>query len=180
MVMKPRRGNNFRRVFPATLLALLVCGCDIFSPRPSQTPKLNTTTDPFDFSAIGGTQYPLATLQYQDLFQGDDPIYFDENSGPSTKAVLIPRLNQIVNAYQHIQVNWTGVTSIVNIPDSLVTVTVGKYDIILNTSTDPTMTANDSGTATFTLVYSAGWRIGSWKDYPAGQGASFFSPNYSQ
>ncbi|MGA3052467.1 MAG: hypothetical protein ABSE00_11205 [Chitinispirillaceae bacterium] len=176
--MNPRVRAIFQKILPASLLAALMCSCGIFSPRQSQTPNGNGTTDPLNFSAIGGTQYPFPTLQYEDLFQGDDPIYNDENSRPSTKAALIARLNQIANAYPHIQVNWTVTDWIPNSSDDSVTVNVGKYDIILNTSTNPSDTAG-SGTAIFILVQNAGWHISSWTDYPA-QGVSFFSPNYNQ
>ncbi len=175
--MNPRVRAIFRKILPASLLAALMCSCGIFSPRPSQTPNGNGTTDPLNFSAIGGTQYPFPTLQYEDLFQGDDPIYLDQNSGPQPKTALISRLNQIGNAYPHIQVNWIVTNSIPNSSDDSVTVTVAKYDIILNISTNPSDTA-DSGHAIFTLVQNAGWHISYWHDYPW-QGASFFSPNYS-
>ncbi len=180
MVMNPALRDMFRKVLPASLLVALVCSCGIFSPRPSQTPNGNSTADPLSFSTLEGTQYTFSSLQFEDLFQGDDPIYFDDNSGPSTKATLIQRLNYITQGknYPYLKVEWTGLTWTPLSPDS-VTVNVAKYYVFLNNSGAQGSTADDSGNSIFTLVQNSGWHINSWKDFPAGQGASFFSPNYS-
>jgi hypothetical protein len=178
MVMNRRGRAVFRKALPVVLLAALLCSCGIFSRRPSNEPNGNGTTDPLNFSElVAGTPYQFASLQYADLFQNNDSIYFDANSGYSTQEELTNRLSLITNTYPHIHVNWIVGNSIANSPDS-VTVTVAKYDIILNTSTNSSDTA-DSGHAIFTLVQNAGWHISYWHDYPW-QGASFFSPNYRQ
>jgi hypothetical protein len=157
-------------------LAALLCACGIFSPRQSAEPHIGASSDKLSFSTIGGTQYPFSSLQFETLFQGEDPIYIDANSGPQTKTTLIQRLN-VIAALPNISINWNGGTGVTWTPnnDTMVTVNVAKYYIKSGNSP----LATDSGSSIFTLVQSSGWHISNWKDFPAA-GASFFSPDYSQ
>ncbi len=178
MVMYARLKALLGAAVGAGVVAALLCSCDIFTPRASKPPVGNDTGDPLNFSElVANTSYQFATLQFSNLFEISDTTYFDNNSGYSPQSTLISRLDQITTNTD-VQVNWTGILLIVNIPDSLVTVTVGKYQVILDPATNKA--ASDSGTATFTLINNAGWHISNWKDYPAGKSASFFSPNYTQ
>jgi len=170
------------RLLPALLPVALLCSCGIFTPRQSQTPEGNSTSDPLNFSElVTGTSYQFASLQFENLFAGNDSQYFDYNSGLFTKTALIQRLNQIVTAYNHIQVHWTGITSISNSPDS-VTLTVAKYTIVLNTGNSSSSTASDSGgPVNFYLVQNSGWHIIFWQENtPKAASASFFSPIFGQ
>jgi hypothetical protein len=156
------------------LAAGMFLTCGIFSPRDSQQPLPAGRTDPLNFSRImDSTGYQFAKLQYEDLFN-ENVTYTDINSSISYKTQLIQKLLLIQRQNPDIQVKWmTGI--IFRKPNDTIYLNGLKYAIFI--AGDTTAAPDDSGTSDFTVVReNADWHIFMWRDYPARQGRSFFSP----
>ena len=167
-------------------LLLLICSCGLFSSRPSEHPS-NTTpqnSDPLNFLELtASTQYQFTKLQYEDLFQGPDPIYFDNNSGTSTASQLIQRLRQIVTADPNVEVTWSNtIITTTSSPDTII-IPQAKYYVTYHyvDTIRGGITVYDSGSSLFKIAHDASWHITYWKDVPAPAmtGPSFFSPNFA-
>ena len=158
-------------------LLLLMASCGIFSPRSSETPEISGRVDPFNFSAIMAgmainfTQLSLSA--YENLFV-DAFVYDDFNSGPSSKAPLISKLQTIQTQYENIQVQWGGGQILTSADNDTIYLNSLKYYIFTDGNTNGTPA--DSGSSNFTVVNNQDWLICLWTDIPARQGKSFFAP----
>ncbi|MGA2506252.1 MAG: hypothetical protein ABSF80_02090 [Chitinispirillaceae bacterium] len=161
----------------AVPLLLLLFSCGIFSPRSSETPEVPGRVDPFNFAAImagtGHTFTQLSLSAYENLFV-DAFVYDDFNSGPSSKASLISKLQTIQTQYENIQVQWGAGQIWTSADNDTMKLSGLKYYIFTdgNTSGAPA----DSGSSNFIVVNNQDWLICQWTDIPARQGKSFFAP----
>jgi len=158
------------------IAAAVLLSCGIFSPRESDPPPpvVPGRSDPLSFSAImSGTDYQFAKLQYEDLFS-EALVYYDINSGSFNRTLVIQQLQLIQRQDTAIVIQWTTGT-INHRPNDSIYLNGLKYKIFING--DITGVPEDSGSSDFVVVReNSDWHICLWRDYPAGQGRSFFSP----
>jgi len=165
------------RIAIAVLQLLLLASCGIFSPRSSEPPPPGSPrVDPFNFSAImAGTGHDFTQLslsEYVNLFV-EGLIYDDFNSGPSTKLLLISKLQSIETQYAKIKVQWTTGQIWTSADNDTMKLSGLKYYIFTDSTSG---VPADSGSSNFTVVNNQDWLICQWTDVPARQGKSFFAP----
>jgi hypothetical protein len=158
---------------------LLLASCGIFSPRSSETPENFGRVDPLNFSAImAGTGHNFTQLSlssYENLFV-DGLLYEDFNSGSSSKASLIPKLQSIETQYANIKVQWTTGQIWTSADNDTMKLSGLKYYIFTDSTSG---VPADSGSSNFTIVNNQDWLICQWADVPnrlPTTGKSFFAP----
>lgn len=175
MVIRILKTANIPFIF-CVILAAINFSCGVFSPRGSETPELNGKLDPLNFKKImTGTGEQFTKPQYEDYF-ADGEIYEDINSGPSSKDQLKSRLNYIQQQYPNIAVQWTANPGGIWKNNSSDTMVLSGLKYAIYFSGNLGNTPDDSGSSNITLVKNLEWRIVFWKDMPAGNQKSFFSP----
>lgn len=154
----------------ATLV--LLSSCNIFTPRESEQPIIPGRVDPLNFSAtMAGTGEQFTKLRYEDLFS-EAISYEDINSGVYIKSQLIQRVQQIMIQYENIQVQWAAGQEWTRND----TIILSGLTYKLWRSGNVTSSPDDSGSSDFIVVRDLEWHICQWRDVPAKQEKSFFSP----
>jgi hypothetical protein len=173
--------KRFTAGFPAAVCCLAACGvlsCGIFSPRDSEAPEVQGNLDPLHFKQImAGTGEQFTNPQYEDFFDEGD-IYEDINSGISSKDRLIQRLRYITSQqqYQNILVRWSNTPTGIFENSANDTLVLSGLTYSVRFSGNPDAVPDDSGSANIILAKNLEWRIVFWKDMPANNQKSFFSP----
>jgi hypothetical protein len=157
--------KKLQRTLIAAVCVFFCYSCGIFSPRDSEPPDLSGSSDQLNFQTImQGTGYTFSKQQYEDIFT-IDAKYEDFNSGNYPREQLIQKLQQLQRQLQteKIKVQW--------IPGDIIHRNDTFYLNGLRYSVP-----DDSGSSDFVVVYDKDWQICQWRDVPAKQGKSFFSP----